>query len=111
MNNTETEFIEAYSVCCDGDLSEPENAKTLFEYLQSQGFIISRWRDISEAPKDGTPVLVKWSDGYMDAAIMHYEDGYFVRLDQNMGIARPPQQPTLFMDQVVRPLPPEEGEK
>ncbi len=48
MNSTEEEFIDAYESCFENEAKVEDNALHLFNYLQSQGFIISRGRMVSE---------------------------------------------------------------
>lgn len=66
------------------------------------------WQPIEDAPKDGTPILVRWADKQTkwDAAIAHYENGKFGYLTTNAGFRAFMDQPTEFRDGVARkPLP------
>ena len=58
------------------------------------------WRDIESAPQDGTPILcVKQGSGFQPE-ILHFEDGVFGWLTDDMGFGfgcHPNRQPTHWM--------------
>ena len=58
----------------------------------------SPWRGIESAPRDGTPILcVKKGDGFQPE-ILHFEDGVFGWLTDDMGFGfHPNRQPTHWM--------------
>jgi len=75
--NTEEEFREHYVQFHMGESElKKELSQAFLNFIKSQGFIISRWRDINEAPKDET-VVICFEEPFFGKVIHEVENGFF----------------------------------